>query len=222
MMKRRSAYLGAQIQSLTPDLASAYGLPGPWGSIVLKVVDSSPAAQADLRPGDIITSIGEKFAADTRALLRDIVDTLPGNTVVLGVFRDGKQITVPVTLAEIPTDGYYGTFLDQPGAPKPELPSVSTTDFGLEMAAITSDLRSKYKLADQQKGVLITGVAVGSTAANAEINAGSVIVQVRGTAVGSPDEVTKNINDERQQKRPFVPMLLAEPAGLRWVSLQFD
>jgi serine protease Do len=39
-------YLGAKVQSLTPDLADAYGLPGPWGSIVVDVTDGSPAAQA--------------------------------------------------------------------------------------------------------------------------------------------------------------------------------
>jgi serine protease Do len=57
MMSMRPAYLGVQIQSLTPDLADAYGLPGPWGSIVLKVLDGSPAARGKLRPGDIITPV---------------------------------------------------------------------------------------------------------------------------------------------------------------------
>jgi hypothetical protein len=49
------AYMGAQVLSLTPDLAAAYGLPGPWGSIVVKVPDGTAAAPAKLRAGDIIT-----------------------------------------------------------------------------------------------------------------------------------------------------------------------
>ena len=63
--------------------SDAYRLPGPWGSIVVKVADGSPAAQVNLRPGDIITSFEGKFAPDTRALLRDIVEMLPGTTVDL-------------------------------------------------------------------------------------------------------------------------------------------
>ncbi len=222
MMNMKPAYLGVQIQSLTPDLANAYGLPGPWGSIVLKVLDGTPAAQAKLRAGDIITSVGDNFAADSRALLRDIVQTVPGTTVMLGVLRDGTQQRVRVTLTEVPDYALYGTFLGEPGAPKPKLPSEATTNFGLRMAAITPELRAKYHLNDQQQGVVITGIAIGSTAANAKINAGTVIVQVRDTAVASPDDVVKLADGERKQMHPFVPMLIAEPSGLRWVSLQFE
>ena len=221
MMSMRPAYLGVQIQSLTPDLADAYGLPGPWGSIVLKVLDGSPAARAKLRPGDIITSVGNDFAADSRALLRDIVQTVPGTTVRLGILRDGTQQMVPVTVTEAPKEGWYGTFLGEPGAPKPELPPAATANFGLQMAAITPDLRAKYHL-NQQQGVVVTGVAIGSAAANDKINAGTVIEKVRNTAVASPDDVLKAINSEHNEMHPFVPMLLAEPTGLRWVSLQFE
>jgi serine protease Do len=221
MMRTRPSYLGVQAQSLTPDLASAYGLPGPWGSIVLKVLDDSPAARAKLRPGDIITSVGNEFAADSRALLRDIVQTVPGTTVMVGFLRDGTQQTVPVTLTEMPEAGLYGTFLGESGAPKPELPPAATINFGLRMAAISPELRAKFHLDEQQQGVVITGVVIGSEAANDKINAGSVIVQVRDTAVASPDDVLKAIDGERGQMHPFVPILIAEPAGLRWVSLQF-
>jgi serine protease Do len=90
------------------------------------------------------------------------------------------------------------------------------------MAAITPELQEKYKLGQQQQGVVITGVAIGSTAANAKINAGTVILQVRGSKVDSPDDVQKLVAQEREQKRPFVPMLVAEPSGHRWVSLGLD
>ncbi len=220
--KMKQAYLGAQVQSLTPDLAAAYGLPGPWGSIVVDVTDGSPAAQAGLRPGDIITSFGPKFAADSRALMRDIVETVPGTAVGLVVLRGGTEQTVPVTLIGLPAGQSYSTFLGQPGVPKPKLPPEATTNFGLEMAAVTPELRAKYKLSEQQQGVVITGVAIGSTAANSKIDAGSVIMRVRYTTVTSPDDVQRVVGEERQQKRPFVPMLIVEPSGRRWVSLRLD
>jgi serine protease Do len=220
--KMRAGYLGAQIQSLTPELADAYRLPGPWGSLVLKVTDGSPAAQAGLRPGDIITSFGTNFTADSRALLRNVVETAPGTTVNLGILRSGTEQTVPVTLTGMPPHQSYATFLGQPGVPKPQLPPEATTNFGLQIAAITPELRDKYKLGADQQGVVITGVAIGSAAANGKINAGSVIEQVRDTVVTSPDNVEKAVNGEREQRYTSVPMLLAEPSGLRWVSLQFD
>jgi serine protease Do len=222
MMSMRPAYLGVQAQSLTPELARAYGLPGPWGSIVLKVLDGTPAAKAKLHAGDIITSVGNEFTADSRALLRDISETIPGTTVMLGILRDGTQQTLPVTLIAVPDYALYGTFLGEPGAPKPDLPPEAKINFGLRMAAVTPDLRAKFHLNEQQQGVVITGVAVGSAAANEKINAGSLIVQVRNAAVASPDDVVKAVGGEHNQMHPFVPMLIAEPSGLRWVSLPFD
>ena len=220
--KMKPAWLGAQLQSLTPDLAAAYGLPGPWGSIVVGVTDGGPAAQAGLRPGDIITSFGTKFAADSRALMRDVIETVPGATVDLVVMRGGTEQTVPVTLVGVPSGTAYQTFLGQPGVPKPALPEEATSNFGLEMSPITAELRTKYQLGEQQQGVVITGVAIGSTAANAKIDAGSVIMQVGGMKVTSPDDVQKVVVDERKQNHPFVPMLVAEPSGSRWVSLRLD
>ncbi len=209
--KIRPGYLGAKVQSLTPDLADAYGLPGPWGSIVLKVLDGSPAAQADLRAGDIITSfirpgdilatLGNEFTNDSRALMRDVVETLPGTAVSLGVWRDGTAQTIHVTLVGLPANESYSTFLGQPGVAKPELRPEALVNFGLEMAAISPELRAKYHLSEQQQGAVITGVAIGSVAANANINAGSVIMQVRGMAVTSPDDVVKYADAARQQKR---------------------
>jgi hypothetical protein len=70
--------------------------------------------------------------------------------------------------------------------------------------------------------VVVTGVGIGSAAANDKINAGTVIEQVRDRAVASPDDVQKAINSEHNEMHPFVPMLLTEPTGLRWVSLQFE
>jgi len=91
------------------------------------------------------------------------------------------------------------------------------------MAAITPELRAEYKLGEQQQGVVITGVAIGSTAATANLNAGSVILRARDTTVSSPDDLLKVVADDRQQKRPFIPILIADPpSGSRWVSLPLD
>ena len=88
--------------------------------------------------------------------------------------------------------------------------------------ALTPELRAKYKLDDHQEGALITGVAIGSTAADSNINAGSVIVHVRDALVTSPGDVVDDIGKEPEQKKSSVPVLLSEPSGLRWVPLQLD
>jgi serine protease Do len=220
--KARPAYLGAKVQSITPALAGAYGLPGPWGSIVLEVAPDTPAATADLRVGDIVTRFGDKDAKDSRALMRDIVESFPGTTVTLGILRDGKMTQVPVTLSDLPPGVSYGTFLGGAGVTKPVIPPDALVDFGLHVAALSPELRAQYHLDAQQPGAVITGVAVGSTAADSGINAGSVIMRVRDARIALPDDFLQAIDKERMQKSSFVPMLLSEPSGLRWVSLQLN
>jgi hypothetical protein len=58
-----------------------------------------------------------------------------------------------------------GDFLGEPGVPKPKLRSQALVNFGLE-TAITPVVRARYYLGTQQQGVVVTGVAIGCTAAN--------------------------------------------------------
>jgi serine protease Do len=215
----RPAWIGATVQTLTPNLAAAYGLPGPWGSIIAAVTDGSPATQAKLRRGDIITSMDGRELRDSRALMRAIVETGAGETVKVGVWRDGKQDIVPVTLADLPAGWSLPVFLGGAGNRKPDLPPEAFVNFGLQLSAITPDLRAQYKIDPNQQGVVVTAVALGSVAANNFIDAGAVILAVRDTAVTSPEEVVKAVAIERQQMRPFVPVLISVPGGLRWVPL---
>jgi serine protease Do len=220
--KARPAYLGAQVQSITPALVRAYGLLGPWGSIVVEVASDSPAARADLRVGDIVTRFGDRDAKDSRALMRDIVEAFPGTTVTLSVLRDSNVIRLPATLSDLPPGVSYGTFLGGAGVAKPVIPPDALVNFGLHVTGLSPELRVQYHLDARQQGAVITGVAVGSTAADSGINAGSVITRVRDTRVASSDDFLRAIDSERVQKKPFVPMLIAEPSGLRWVSLQLN
>ena len=218
----RPAYLGASLQSLTANLAAAYGLPGPWGSIIASVDEGGPAAQAKLRPGDIITSFGGKDLRDSRALMRAIVEAPAGKTVTLTAWRDGKQDEIPVVLTDLPAGRSLPVYLGGGGTPRPDIPPEALVNFGLQLSSITSDLRTQYKLAENQQGVVVTAVAIGSGAADLSIDAGMVILKVRDTAVSSPADVLKSVDNERQAKRPFVPMLILDTGGLRWVPFSLN
>ena len=218
----RPAYLGAGILSISPELAAAYGLAGPWGSIIASIRDGGPAALAKLRTGDIITTLNGKSAPDTRALLREIIQTKAGSTVKLGVWRDGKLESIPVTLTELPADYSLPTFLAGGAVAKPDIPASALANFGMQMAAITPELRTKYKLNAGQQGAVVTAVTIGGDAANQSIDAGMVIEKVRDAPVSAPEDVLKSVASEREQRRPFVPMLISSAGGRRWVAFQLQ
>jgi serine protease Do len=213
----RPAYLGATVQSLTPALAGAYGLPGPWGAIVTAIEDGSPAAQAGLREGDVVTRLGDEEIEDNRALLREVLEAGAGTAATVEVWRGGRPLTIPVTLANLPADRILPEFLPSTGIARPDVPPEAAIDFGLRLASITPELRAQYKLGANADGVLVTALALGSEAADLEVNAGSVITRVREASVKSPEDFRKAVDAERQQKRRVVPLLISGTEGRRWV-----
>jgi serine protease Do len=216
--------IGAGVKAVTPDLAAAYRLPGPWGAVIASIAPAGPAANAKLRIGDVITFYGSKPISDSRALMRAVVESPPGVPVALGLWRDGAMERVVITPEALPTLSDLPVFLGDPGAPKPNVPAEVLANFGLQMAAITPELRNKYGIAADREGVVVTGVGIASEAADRGVGAGLVIQRVRNTAVTTPEQVLALIDTEREHKHPAVPMLIADPVGdgLNWVPFTFD
>jgi S1-C subfamily serine protease len=98
----RSGFLGIQGGDVTPESAEAFGI--PEGAVVERVTPNTAAAEAGLRPEDVITefdgtTIDSMGALSTAVLLRQ-----PGDEVTLKFFRDGQEQEITVTLGERPDD----------------------------------------------------------------------------------------------------------------------
>ena len=91
-------YLGISFQPITPDIANSYGLPVQWGVYVTDVAASSPASQAGLVQGDIITSLGGVSMDATHSYINTLFSFKPGDNVTVVYNRNGKTIQVQVTL----------------------------------------------------------------------------------------------------------------------------
>ena len=91
-------YLGISFQPITPDIANAYNLPAQWGVYITDVAAGSPAAQASLQQGDIITSIGGVALDTTHSYINTLFTFKPGDQVNVEFLRNGKTMQVQVTL----------------------------------------------------------------------------------------------------------------------------
>jgi len=98
-------YLGVVIQPLTTDLAKQFGFNGTNGALIREVEAGSPAEQAGLKQGYIVTAINGKPVSDSRNLQLTISQMAPGSTVNLSVFNEGRQQQVSVKLGEEPAQG---------------------------------------------------------------------------------------------------------------------
>ena len=96
-------YMGVSLQTITPDLATQFGLKDAKGALVGDITAGAPGAKAGLKSGDVITAINGKKVDGSDDLTMNVISHQPGETVTLDVVRDGKPMTVQVTLAQRPS-----------------------------------------------------------------------------------------------------------------------
>jgi S1-C subfamily serine protease len=97
-------YLGISFQAVTPDIASAYHLPVQWGVYITDVAANSPASQAGLQQGDILTSLGGVSLDATHSYINTLFTFKPGDRVIVEYNRNGKTIQMETTLATAKTN----------------------------------------------------------------------------------------------------------------------
>ncbi len=94
-------YLGIRWQLITPQLASQYNLGAEWGAYITDVVPNSPADQAGLQIGDIITDINTNKIDEQNSFVNALFDFKPGDTVSIHIVRDSSALEIKVTLSEL-------------------------------------------------------------------------------------------------------------------------
>jgi len=209
-------WFGVRSQDVSSDMADSLGLGKPRGVVVAGVEPNSPAAAADLQIGDVILSAAGQPAKDTRALARVVSRSKIGTPIPVVIFRDGKEVTVHVTPAE------WVDASQQADVKGPAVQRAAGTDpgvLGLQLASIASEDREKYKIADDQPGILIAKVAPNTYAADHALTAGDVIVRVQQTTVAKPEDVEQALVEARKANRKHAMFLIRRRAEQLWISL---
>ena len=95
-------WIGVQPRDLTPEFADSFQLPVREGVLVTGVLRDGPAAQAGLKPGDVVTAIGGVKISNTAQLLRAVGALKPPAHAVLAVQRGSDAMTLSVPVARRP------------------------------------------------------------------------------------------------------------------------
>ena len=96
--------MGAEVQSVTRDIADGLGENNLHGAIVAGVQQNSPAAKAGLRRGDVITSVDGETIKNAHELTRKIHATAPGSSIQFAMVRQGQPNSLNVTVGLLPQD----------------------------------------------------------------------------------------------------------------------
>ena len=216
--RARRGWLGVRIQQVSPDIAESVGMKEAAGAMVAGVNDDGPADKGKIKAGDIITKFNGQPVKEMRNLPLIVAQTDIGKDVPVTVWRDGKEVTLTVKVGELPDDQKQAaaTTPDKKAAPSG---IVELSSLGLKLSELTPDLRTKFQINDDRKGVIITDVEGGSPAAERGLKPGDIIVEVAQEAVTTPADVTARVDRARKASRKSVLMLVQSGESPRFVPL---
>lgn len=215
----RRGWLGVRIQQVTDEIAESLNIKPARGALIAGVDDKGPAKPAGIEPGDVIVRFDGKDIKEMKDLPRAVADTAVGKAVDVLIIRKGKEETRQVTLGRLQDDDKPVQASVKSSTPEADKP-VTQKALGLDLAALSKDLRTKFKIKESVKGVIVTGVDSGSDAAEKRLSAGDIIVEVAQEAVTNGADVKKRIDQLKKDGKKSVLLLVSNADGeLRFVAL---
>ncbi len=200
--------LGVQIQPVSKEIAESLSLTGEKGALVAMVQPDSPALAAGVKSGDVILSVDGKKIEGIKELTRMISAIKPGTSVKLGVWRDGKDMSLTAKVgdqnAESPiikakADGKSG-----------DAAKAQPLSYGVSLAPLSPEARKQLNLDGEMKGVVVASVEPGSPADDQGLKAGDVLQQVGKDTVDSPKTAVEKLTEAKKTGKPVLMKVYRE------------
>jgi serine protease Do len=202
-------YLGVNIQSVTPEIATSLGIKDTKGALVAEVVQGGPASKAGFEQGDIVTAIDGQAVDDSRDLTRKVATVQAGQTANFTVSRGGKPMQIKVVIGTRP-DEKVASNMPQSSSAAPSSASAA----GLALSSLTPEAKKAYNIGDSvTAGVVITKVDPDSDAADKGLQPGDVVLRIGNRTVRNPADFQSGVADAQKGGRKSVLLLVARAQG---------
>jgi serine protease Do len=205
-------FIGVGLQDLDEDLAPSLGLPKDSGEIVRSVVPNGAGARAGLQQGDVIVRVNGQPVSPDQTVSYLIANTPAGSRIPLEVVRNGRRMTLNVTVEERPTEDQVAV-LGGGGPPTTEgggtQPAVAPQKaLGLSLTPLTPELARAANLPAGAHGVIVTAVDPNGDAADEGFQRGDLIISVNNQLVTSGAQVAAAVEAARKAGRSSVLLLV--------------
>jgi serine protease Do len=157
------------------------------GVVVRSILPEGPAAQSELRRGDIITRVDGRPVGSAQELRNELRGKKVGQPVTLKVFRQAEQLTIRIKPGEfVEPEPAFAT------VPPPR--GLVTSDLGLQVHPLTAELAGKFGITGTE-GVVVIAVEAGSPAHERGLKPGDIITSVNDRDTFSPAQFREQLQD---------------------------
>lgn len=204
-------WIGVYVQQITPEIAESINLKDPHGALVSDLTPGGPAEAAGVQRGDIIVEFNGKSIEDMPELPRSVASYAPGTNAQLKVLRNGEPKVLNIKLGELP---------EEVAQSSRKLPGKAVEEgLGLVVQEITPHVQSMFET-KVSEGVIITNVAPGSTAANAGLEPGDVILEINKSKIANLDNYKKSMDAVSEGEN--ILFLVKRGTNTIYVALKFE
>ncbi len=192
-------YLGVQIVDLThgdendqtfpssDELVESLDLPDKKGAYVQKFSPDSPAERAGIREGDVIREVNGAVVEDGNDLIKRIAELPPGSIARVQVWRrelgqKGEPVEIRVKLEE-----YAGSR---------QLALLGRPILGMYLKTLSDAERESAGLTNDAAGLYVVETVPGGPAAEKNIKAGDIILEVAQEPISDPAELRRLIEEK--------------------------
>jgi serine protease Do len=180
-------WLGVSIQAITPELAQQFGLEKDHGTLVADVIENSPAEKGGFMRGDVIIEFDGKEVDEPYNMRNMVASTSPGEEVTFKAIRDGRIVSLLVTIGELPS----------------EIQKIPT-EFqnalnGISVQNLNPDIYRQLNLPEKIRGVVVTDIESDSSAASVLVP-GDVILEINRKAISSLEDYENIVSRIKPEK----------------------
>jgi len=176
----RRPWLGARLQAVSADIAESMGLERPTGALVVSTEEGSPARDAGLKAGDIITALNGQPVDDPDSFGYRFATQPLGGAARLTVLRGGQRTEVSIALAVAP---------EQPPRDPVRITANSPLG-GATVVNLSPAVAEEMSVQGAKQGVVLPDAEDDSPASRLGFQPGDVILAVNGRKV----ETTRDLD----------------------------
>ena len=229
----RRGWHGDGIQEVSEDIRDSLGLTSTAGALVIDVTKGGPSENV-IVTGDIILEFDSKPIAKMRDLPRVVAETAVGKAVPVKVLRDGKELSLDITLGRLEVGEQL--IANRGQVPAEETPAPATPDapaepdpapqglsdlVGFSVAPLDEDKRAEFGITPEADGVVVTDVKGGSDADQKGFIPGLIVTEVNQRQIATVDELNALVDEAKEAGRPAVLFKVQDPTGAsRFIAIR--